>query len=187
MKGELLEGGLRIPAIVRWPGRVATESVSEQVMISMDWMPTLLAAAGVQPDPAYPPDGDNLLPTLTGRGRRIRANCSGAITVEGSARSAIATGNISKLRQRVPLRYRSGSARAANLKDRRSIFDRLKSDWEAWNSTMLPERTRPATYGNRATLWPIITASRTQNRTIKAGSNRQPTAPRQRPQGRRLF
>ena len=30
----------------------------------MDWMPTLLAAAGAQPDPAYPPDGINLLPVL---------------------------------------------------------------------------------------------------------------------------
>src|SRR4029453_6224113 len=67
MKGELLEGGLRIPAIVRWPGRVPTGSVSEQVMISMDWMPTLLAVAGTQPDPAYPPDGENLLPTLISR------------------------------------------------------------------------------------------------------------------------
>jgi len=40
--------------------------VSEQVMISMDWMPTLLAAAGTAPDPAFPPDGENLLPILTG-------------------------------------------------------------------------------------------------------------------------
>ena len=37
----------------------------------------------------------------------------------------------------------------ANLKDRRKdVFDRLKSDWEAWNSTMLPERSRRATYTN---------------------------------------
>ena len=37
----------------------------------------------------------------------------------------------------------------ANLKDRhREVFDRLKGDWEAWNDTMLPERPRPATYGN---------------------------------------
>jgi arylsulfatase A-like enzyme len=50
MKQELLEGGLRIPAIVRWPGHVAAGSVSDQVMISMDWMPTLLAAAGTQMD-----------------------------------------------------------------------------------------------------------------------------------------
>src|SRR5712671_1427762 len=66
MKGELLEGGLRIPAIVRWPGRVPAGKVSEQVMISMDWMPTLLAAGGTAPDPAFPPDGESLLPILTG-------------------------------------------------------------------------------------------------------------------------
>ena len=36
-----------------------------------------------------------------------------------------------------------------NLKDRQQeVFDRMKSDWEAWNDTMLPERPRPATYGN---------------------------------------
>lgn len=59
--------GLRIPVLVRWPGRVAAGSLSEQVMISMDWMPTLLAAAGTQSDLAYPPDGEDLLPILTAR------------------------------------------------------------------------------------------------------------------------
>ena len=34
-------------------------------MIGMDWLPTLLAAAGTAPDPAYPSDGMNLLPWLT--------------------------------------------------------------------------------------------------------------------------
>jgi arylsulfatase A-like enzyme len=36
-------------------------------MISMDWLPTLLAATGLHPDPAYPPDGEDLVPTLIGR------------------------------------------------------------------------------------------------------------------------
>jgi arylsulfatase A-like enzyme len=37
----------------------------------------------------------------------------------------------------------------ANLKDReKDVFDRLRSDWDAWNGTMLPERSRPATYVN---------------------------------------
>ena len=48
-KTELLEGGLRIPAVIRWPARIAAGGVSDQVMISMDWLPTLLAA------PAPPP------------------------------------------------------------------------------------------------------------------------------------
>jgi arylsulfatase A-like enzyme len=61
---DLLEGGPRIPAIVRWPARIRPGSVTDQVTITMDWLPTLLSAAA-KPDPAYPPDGIDLLPTLT--------------------------------------------------------------------------------------------------------------------------
>ncbi len=45
-KTELLEGGLRIPVIIRWPARIPAGRTSEQVTISMDWMPTLIEAAG---------------------------------------------------------------------------------------------------------------------------------------------
>ena len=43
-KTELLEGGLRIPAVIRWPSQVTPGSISEQVMIGMDWLPTLQPA-----------------------------------------------------------------------------------------------------------------------------------------------
>src|SRR5713101_2144446 len=65
-KTELLEGGLRIPMVIAWPARIASGRTSDQVAISMDWLPTLLAAAGAASDPAYPPDGMNLLPALMG-------------------------------------------------------------------------------------------------------------------------
>src|SRR6202030_4355815 len=65
-KTELLEGGLRIPAVIRWPDRIPCGAVSEQVTIGMDWFPTLLAAAGTAPDPKFPSDGIDLLPALTG-------------------------------------------------------------------------------------------------------------------------
>src|ERR1700738_714974 len=55
-KTELLEGGLRIPTLISWPARIPAGRASDQVAISMDWMPTLLAAAGAAPDPAYSPD-----------------------------------------------------------------------------------------------------------------------------------
>jgi arylsulfatase A-like enzyme len=93
MKQELLEGGIRIPAIVRWPGRIAPGAVSEQVMITMDWMPTLLAAAGTAPDTAYPSDGEDLGQVLTARGR-IPGSCAGALKRDRSGLSATATGNI---------------------------------------------------------------------------------------------
>ena len=40
------EGGWRVPSMVRWPGKIEAGSVSNEIMHHMDWMPTLLAAAG---------------------------------------------------------------------------------------------------------------------------------------------
>jgi arylsulfatase len=40
------EGGWRVPSMVRWPGKIAPGSVSNEIMHHMDWLPTLLAAAG---------------------------------------------------------------------------------------------------------------------------------------------
>src|SRR3954468_7803386 len=45
-KGSGLEGGVRAPAIIRWPGRVAPGTVQNGVMSGLDWFPTLVAAAG---------------------------------------------------------------------------------------------------------------------------------------------
>ena len=41
------EGGWRVPAMVRWPGRIPAGAVSNEIMHHMDWLPTLMAAAGV--------------------------------------------------------------------------------------------------------------------------------------------
>jgi len=40
------EGGWRVPAMVRWPGKIKADTVSNEIVHHMDWMPTLLAAAG---------------------------------------------------------------------------------------------------------------------------------------------
>lgn len=66
-KDELLEGGIRVPAIVRWPGMVAVGRVTEQVAITMDWMATILAATGTKSDPHHKLDGLNLLPIIQNR------------------------------------------------------------------------------------------------------------------------
>ena len=66
-KWDLLEGGLRVPQIVWWPGHVKAGQVTDQVCITMDLTATCLAAADVMPDAEYPLDGRDLLPVLTGR------------------------------------------------------------------------------------------------------------------------
>jgi arylsulfatase A-like enzyme len=65
-KGFPYEGGLRIPLIVKWPGRTAAGSTCHTPVSSMDILPTLLAIAGVAPPPGV--DGESLVPLLTQRG-----------------------------------------------------------------------------------------------------------------------
>jgi uncharacterized sulfatase len=65
MKGQWWEGGIRIPLIARWPGRIPAGHVSHQPAIIMDLFVTSLAAAGLQPPDDRILDGRNILPLLT--------------------------------------------------------------------------------------------------------------------------
>jgi arylsulfatase A-like enzyme len=65
----LWEGGIRVPAIVRWRGVIPRRQVSDQPAITMDWTATILAATQTPADPAYPLDGDDLMPICTGARR----------------------------------------------------------------------------------------------------------------------
>ena len=61
-KSQLYEGGIRVPMIVRWPARVAKGAVSSVPTVNTDFYPTLLEAAGVDPDPRQHLDGVSTLP-----------------------------------------------------------------------------------------------------------------------------
>lgn len=67
-KGMLYEGGVRVPLTVRWPGKVKPGTRSDEPVTTVDFYPTLLAAAGVKPPEEQPLDGRNLLPLLTQTG-----------------------------------------------------------------------------------------------------------------------
>jgi arylsulfatase A-like enzyme len=70
-KMDLLEGGVRVPYIVRWPARVPRGATTAQLAITMDWASTFLDAAGVEPHPDYPMDGISLLPILANPSRKV--------------------------------------------------------------------------------------------------------------------
>jgi len=65
-KGQVLEGGIRIPFIVQMRGRLTAGAVDDRPVIALDILPTALAAAGVTVPPEWNLDGVNLLPFLTG-------------------------------------------------------------------------------------------------------------------------
>jgi arylsulfatase A-like enzyme len=65
-KGTTYEGGIRVPAAVRFPGRIPAGGRVDQVMTVMDVFPTLVAAAGGKPQGKKPLDGMNVWPQWTG-------------------------------------------------------------------------------------------------------------------------
>ncbi len=67
-KGSIYEGGIRVPMIVRWPGKIKAGSISELPMVFYDVMPTLAEIAGVTSPKES--DGVSFLPTLTGKGKQ---------------------------------------------------------------------------------------------------------------------
>jgi len=65
-KGQVYEGGIRVPFLVQWKGRIPAGKVYEHPVISLDILPTALAAAGADLPKDVKLDGVNLLPHLAG-------------------------------------------------------------------------------------------------------------------------
>jgi arylsulfatase A-like enzyme len=66
VKGQVYEGGIRVPFLVSWKGHLAAGKVYDRPVISLDIFPTALAAAGGAPPQGRRLDGINLLPYLSG-------------------------------------------------------------------------------------------------------------------------
>lgn len=140
-KTELLEGGIRVPTAVSWPARIAKGQVCDQAMITMDWVPTLLSAAGSAPSASYPSDGEDLLPVLTGKATasqrklfwRYKANNQRAMLDGDYKYLKIAENTYLFNVVEDPLER-------ANLKTRQpELFNRLSTEWKEWNKQMLPQ------------------------------------------------
>jgi len=70
-KGTIYEGGFRVPAIIRWPGRIQAGRVENGIFSGLDWLPTLAAAAG------NPNIRDQLLRGVTLNGREYKNHLDG--------------------------------------------------------------------------------------------------------------
>ncbi len=137
-KMDLLEGGIRVPLIARWPARIKAGSTTQNLAIGMDWAATFFAAAGIAPHSDFPLDGRNLLPVFddpgTVRSRELfwrmkfrnqqamRADQWKYLSIEGNeflfdlSRDAHERANLAK---REPARFAS-----------------MRSRFEAWLATM---------------------------------------------------
>jgi arylsulfatase A-like enzyme len=136
----LNEGGIRVPAIARWPGVIAPGTTTDQAAITMDWTATILAAAGAEPAPGFPLDGESLLPTLRGEsGIRERQLFWRTRTREGAR-----IGHWKYLKDGDAEHLYDLSAdlgEKTELKTRQpETFARVKRSYDAWAAQMLPRR-----------------------------------------------
>jgi arylsulfatase A-like enzyme len=66
-KGFSHEGGVRAPLLARWPGKIAQDSTSDELVMGTDFYPTMLDAAGLPPRDTEHLDGISIAPLLTGK------------------------------------------------------------------------------------------------------------------------
>ncbi len=93
-KRTLSEGGIRVPALVRWPGRVPAGRVSNEPVCMIDVLPTLLAAAGGQPQPAWKVAGLNVLDVWRGKSQAPERTIFWEWRSEGYFQMAALRGNL---------------------------------------------------------------------------------------------
>ncbi len=142
-KRSLEEGGIRVPALVRWPGRVPAGRRFEQPVHMIDVFPTLLAAAGGAPDPAWKVDGLNLLEVWMGKASMPERTLFWEFTTENFDMRAAMRGHFKLLDihgARFLYNVQDDPAERRNLAaEYPELFKRLRAELEAWLAT----RVRP--------------------------------------------
>jgi len=148
-KRSLEEGGIRVPGIVRWPGKVPAGKRSAETLVSnIDILPTFLAAAGGKPDPAWKVDGVNMLDEWTGKtATPPDRTLFWEFQIENADMQAAMRGDFKLLQ--AGANFTLYNVRT-DPQERRpiqaeypEIFNRLKQELKDWMSTAVPAPAKP--------------------------------------------
>jgi arylsulfatase A-like enzyme len=138
-KMYLWEGGIRIPAIARWPGVVPAGKVTNQAVLSMDWSATFLDVAGAKADPAYPFDGESVMAVCAGKRPAFDRTVFWRIRTRPQAAARMGKWKYLKdgsTEQLFDLMADPGEA--VDLKSKQpDTFEKIRAEYLKWNSTML--------------------------------------------------
>ncbi len=153
-KAQTWEGGIRIPFMVQWKGRIPAGRVDDRPVIQLDVLPTALAAAGVAIKPEWKLDGVNLLPYLTGErntaphealfwrfGHQVAIRMGDWKLVKGaglpglklteSGTGAIQGAELYNLAQDIGEKHNLAASEPARVRQ-------LAAAWDAWNRDNIP-------------------------------------------------
>jgi arylsulfatase A-like enzyme len=134
-KGDLLEGGIRVPALVRWRGVVPANRLTQQMAITMDWTATIVAAAKAE---GHSLDGIDLLPVIKGTSPVTDRTFFWRIYSRDAVREGkwkyVRDGEVRKLFDLSVDQHEQADFSQKNPE----VLQRLMTEFDKWNDQMLP-------------------------------------------------
>jgi arylsulfatase A-like enzyme len=139
-KSTLWEGGLRVPAFVRWPEKIKAGAVTQQIAITMDWAVTIMAIASAKPHNNFPVDGVDLTSVLKGQKEIVDRKLCWR-TFQRAKQKAIRMNEWKYLQDdsgEYLFNLSNDPKEKTDLKQsHKSVFEKLKKEYTAWEKTVL--------------------------------------------------
>jgi arylsulfatase A-like enzyme len=139
-KATVWEGGIKVPAIVRWPGKIKQGSLTDQIIITMDWTATFLSVARAKVPPGFALDGIDLMPIMTGKTKVVPRTLYWRLTQRQNEK-AVRKGEWKYLVDATGeylFNLDNDPSERKNLKDENpDVFNSLRQKYAAWEKTVL--------------------------------------------------
>ena len=135
-KSLLLEGGVRVPFIAKWPGKITEGTVSNEFCSMLEFFPTFLSAVGAEPPKGLILDGFDMLPVLRGEKQSERKEMYWQARYSKSAR----VGNwkwLDSPKAKGLFNLETDIGEKNDLsKEEPEKLEELKSKWQQWRTEM---------------------------------------------------
>lgn len=139
-KSTLWEGGIRVPAFVRWPNKINAGIITQQVSITMDWTTTILSVGKAKANNNFPLDGIDLMPIMTKKKKTVERTIYWR-TFQRAKQKAIRDGKWKYLQDEKGeylFDLLADRGEKNDLKEKQGIiFNRLKKRYAKWEKTVL--------------------------------------------------
>lgn len=158
-KSQTWEGGIRVPFMMQWKGKIPAGQVDDRPVIQLDLLPTALAAAGVEAKPEWKLDGKNLLPYVTGEQKSaphdtlywrfgqqvairmgdwklVKGAGMDGIKVEGSEKATMDGAQLYNLASDIGEKTNLAAKETEKVKE-------LTAVWDKWNSELVDAKWLP--------------------------------------------
>ena len=143
------EGGIRVPALIRWPGHIPPGTVSGQVGVTMDLSASILAAARAKVPPDVRLDGLNLFPILEGKAPEVSRTLFWRTNAAGQTQKAVRSGDWKLMidgTHVMVFNVRTDIGERTDLANRRQdVAQRLRPLVDAWEKEVDAEIREPST------------------------------------------